>query len=893
MESQKKNADELLKVVKQRENSLKNGRLKVFLGMCPGVGKTFAMLQRAHLLAQKGHRVVVGVVETHSRAETANLVEGLEVVPLLEVPYRGTILKEMDLDKLLNMKPDYVLVDELAHSNASGSRHRKRWQDVEELLSVGINVLTTVNIQHIESRASIVEQIAGVAIQETVPDRILEGADELQLIDISVDELMSRLQDGKVYLGDRAERAKGGFFKHEILLALREIALRFMAEKVDIDLKSEMTIKGIDKIWETKEKFLVAISHSPTSIQLIRSAKKLSSISNARWVALHVDNGLPLEEADRKQLKHNIELAKELGAEFFSVTDVDLVLAIEQTCRDKQITQIVLGRSSGFSYFKRLFSPDLIDRLMLNNKDVDLHIIRYQPGVLQWRTPQFLGYLKNPNYIDYYYSLLLTLLGSFLCYAGFSFLGYQTLGFCFLIIIMIIAVMTSLGPVLMAAALMSLIWNYFFIPPRFTFNVAKEEDFMMLLSFFVTAFVSGVLATKVKQRDKLLRLRESRTIKLYELTKALSSATTFEEAKVVLIKALESELAGSVAVYFSNNQNDSELAFEDKYGFGAKEQAVAEWTFAQKKEAGWGTSTLSASAIRTFPVVVSERSLGVVLYKPFRRGKYLTIDQENFSRSVISQFSQFVNSYRSREAEQKQKLLETSEQLSQIMLNSVSHEMKTPLTTIQGIVSALRQMQSDRSDLELHLMSDLQKSATRLNRVVNNLLDVSRLESGKLHVKKEWFNFLDLKETIVFHLADQELSSRIVWPTDELYFEGDFTLIAHAIENLLSNAERHGTKGTELILSIDSDAEWVYIMVTNSGPAIPDSIKDSIFDKFIQGPKAPTGGVGLGLSIVKSIVDVHQGHVRFENIENGVRFTVQIPNRQRPPFLENILKGGD
>jgi two-component system sensor histidine kinase KdpD len=861
------NPEDLLKTVQKEEAQSSEGRLYVFFGMCPGVGKTYAMLEAAHAKKKIGHDIVIGFVETHGRSETQKLTQDIELIPRKKVSYKGANLEELDLDEVLKRKPEIVLVDELAHTNASECRHAKRYQDVEEILKAGIDVYTTMNVQHLESRADLVTQITGSPIRETVPDSFLQKADQIEILDVTPDDLLKRLKEGKVYLGERAEAASKNFFRIENLTALRELALRFTAEKVDHQLRDQMSIKQIIGPWNTNERLLVAISHSPYSARLIRSARRMAFNLEAPWIALYVDQGNVLDDEDQKTLTKNINLAKELGAEVVATREQDVSEAIKRVCEERNVTQIVMGRPDR-RFLRDLFAKgNLLDRLVRETGEIDVHVVR------QERKPKYIGFhLKFPHlrtgFIAYWYTLWFLFGVSFGSYALSSIIGYRAVGFIFLLAVLIIASLASKGPIIFAGLLSVFTWNFFFIPPKFTFEIREPEDIMMCLSYLIVATVAGYLANRIKRQDEDLKQREFRSNVLYEFGKNISGA---KENKNIVERAQESiEKLFDAKLSIFVCENDSELS-PKSLNYNEQEitentMAVAHWSFKNKKKAGWSTTTLASSPCLSLPLIGKTKAIGVLLFFP-QEIELLTIDQEVFLDSLATHLATTLERNLLEKEAKENFVLRESEKLHQALLNSVSHELKTPITSIIGASSALLDKKTvQQPETREMLLNDVIFSSQRLNRVVENLLDMSRISSGVLQIKKELFEVNDFVSSFLQRNLKFFGSHKIEFKeADDVYVEGDDRLLEHVLMNLISNAAAYSQAGTLIQIKILFKGSQVEIQVIDEGSGLAAEKLENIFKPFYRIPGTPTGGTGLGLTICKSIVDAHGGSVSAQN----------------------------
>jgi two-component system, OmpR family, sensor histidine kinase KdpD len=891
-EDRRPNPEDLLEAVQKIESSGKRGRLRIFMGMCPGVGKTYSMLKAAREQVQRGVRVSVGLVETHGRKETEELLPGLHIFPRLKIEYKGTTLTEMDVDAILRDRPSLVLVDELAHTNAPGSRHSKRYQDVEDLLRAGINVYSTINIQHIESRNDQVTQITSVQVRETVPDSFIETADQLELVDLSPEELLKRLAEGKVYLGDRAEAAIKGFFKEEHLTALRELALRFTAEKVDQDLHSQMTIKGIEGPWNTNERLLVAVSHSPYSARLIRETRRKAYSLEAPWVALYVNTGANLTKEDEKNLQDNLTLARTLGAEVVTVAGTDISEAIQRICAEKNVTQIVMGRPDRRFFRDILARGSLLDQLVRSTSKIDVHVIRAE------RKPRYTGFhLKWPGatstWQSYYNTSWFLIAVSFFCYALLPYAGYRALGSVFLLAVLLVASVATRGPILYAAIVCSTVWNFFFIPPQFNFSINSWEDIMMVFTFFVVGIVGGLLTSRIRRQEVVLQNREQRTRLLYELAQSLADAKDAEEIQSVLASVVDRQFGGTCTVFLAGKSG--KIDWSSGYGknLNEKDLAVAQWAFENNRPAGWSTQTLSAASSLCIPMRGRQGVVGILSFVPMRSQKDFSAEKENFLETVLSQAAMAYERFRFSEAAENARVYEASEALHQTLLNSVSHELRTPITAIIGSSTALKDAAtiSDTKAREA-LTDELVRSAHRLDRVVENLLDLSRLQKGSLQLKKEWFDPADLFREVKEGLGE-ELGTRklLLTQDDSVVIEGDFQLLLHSLNQLVTNAMKYSPDGTKIEIELLKDNYHARILVRDEGRGIPEGSEKQIFERFYRLPGTPAGGLGLGLTIVSSIVELHGGKVSARNRADGkgAIFEISLPLKPAPAALREAM----
>ena len=878
--------DALLRHLDREEKLKARGRLRVFFGMCPGVGKTYAMLEKAGELRRRDVDAVIGIVETHGREETEALAAVLPVVPAASVPYRGITLREMDLDAVLARKPDLVLVDELAHTNAPGSRHTKRYQDVEELLDAGIDVYTTVNVQHIAGRADLVARITGTPVRETVPDSFLDQAEQIELIDLSPPELLKRLREGKVYLGERAERAAVNFFQEERLTALREMALRFTAEKVDDQLRAHRAMQGGARPWHTTERLLVAVSSSPYSARLIRATRRKAYAIGAPWFAVYVNTGEEEQGEARERLLNNLALAQELGAEVIRTRDRSVAGAVRRVAEENNVTQIVMGRPDR-RFFPDLFSGGtILDQLVRQTSEVDIHIVR------QERKPEYRGFhLRMPSFVSRpsAYAWTLILLGAVAlgCWMALPWLGYRAVGVIFLCTVMLMGSVAGLGPTMAGAVFSLFIWDLFFIPPSLSLNVDSPEDVMMSLAFLPAACATGLLTMRIRRQERALFKRERHSNELYLFGRSLAEAKTPEEIAACGYVTLRRIFNFRSAVLFKSRGGGlarNPLGSPDAY-ISAKDAAVAAWTLQNRRKAGQGTDTLVSAGCLCLPLLGRADIVGVLmLFSP--TGERLDLDQEALLDTLVSQlavaFERERFAARSKEAE----VLLHSERLHQALLNSVSHELRTPLTSLMGAASALRdEKTASNPEHRLLLSQTIEEGAERLNRVVENLLDMSRIAGGALAVKDEVVE-LDEFAAATLERARRLLPDRPVRfsPGGEVLARADYRLLEHVLLNLLANVAAHTPEKSPVHIRVLEGENTARLEVEDTGPGIPEDCLDKIFERFYRAPGAPTGGTGLGLSIARALMEAQHGGITVRNRENGAGcvFTLELPKARAP-----------
>ena len=878
--------DELLRALNKTSPTTKTGRLSIFFGMAAGSGKTYAMLEAAQARLKEGIDVVIGLVETHRREETEVLLAGLPTIPRKQLTYRDTNLEELDIDAVLTRKPTLVLIDELAHTNVPGSRHEKRWQDVIEILDAGIDVYTTLNVQHLESRKESVENITGITIRETVPDSLLERAAQIELIDITPSDLLKRLKEGKIYLGDMAERAIDGFFKEDHLTALREIALRLTAEKVESDLQTLLALRGRVTGWRSTERLMVAISHSPTSQSLIRAARRIAFSLDAPWIAVYVDAGRSLSDSDKTQLAKNIELVRELGGEIVPTADTDIASALQRLARQRNITQIIFGRPVRH-WFRDIFAGGTpLDKLVRNSGDFDVLVLRKEkaPAPVSKRPK---SYLPESGLLSYWYILwviaAIALLNSILD----PVLGYRAVGFIFLLSILLISLFVSLGPILFAALLSTFIWDYFFIPPVGRFTIRAPEDYMMMMAYLVAAVVTGVFTHRIRRREKMLRRREERTEILYEIVKAIAGSNSRESFIGTVVNRTGTILKADCAVLLADTFGNLVPANTPgrRWIPNDRDMAVAKYSLANNCPAGWSTDSLPSAESLFLPLTGGISTVGVFVFRPLSKTRLLPEDS-SFLNTIVRQLALGIERENLNEKSRLSLQLSESERLHQTILDSISHEIRTPLTAIIGAASALQDKKiSADIDAQRELTDDLLEGSDRLNQVIENLLDSSRLSSGMLKLKQEWCDIKDLFSISIEKqakiLASYNLETDLEDKLPLIYI--DFHLMEQVLSNLIRNAAAVTPKGMKIIVMAKESPKSIELSVGDSGPGIPSDAAHKVFERFYRIPGTPSGGLGLGLWLAKNIIELHGGEISVRNgTDKGAIFTIALPKTTQP-----------
>ena len=871
--------DALLASLNREEQRARRGKLKVFFGMCPGVGKTYAMLRAAQQELRDKVDLVVGVVETHGRAETEALLEGLPVVARKEISYKNIKITEMDLEAILARKPKLVLVDEFAHTNAPGSRHPKRFQDVVELLDAGIDVFTTLNVQHIESRADAVRQITGATVHETVPDSVFGMADQIELVDITPEALRERLSEGKVYMEGRAAAAAENFFKDTHLTALRELALRFVAEHVDKRLRELRSVGTFKTVWRSGERLLVAVGPSPSSTQLVRWTRRMAASQGASWIAVSVESSATLDAEAQRRLEKNLSLARELGAEIVVTHDNDVAEALVRVALQNNATQIVVGKSRNPRWVDALRGGNLVDRLLRIAGAIDIYVVPAERAAelkaswLGWH-PATISPARE--YAEVFGVLAtLTLIGWFIVPHS----GYLSVGLFYLLATIALSLRVGAGPVFVAGVVSALTWDYLFIPPLFTFVISKFEDGLMFFTYIVVAVISGQLTARVRAQERNERMREDRATALFHLTEALSSARTLDDAVFAALRQADKYFGAQTALLLGDGNGSALMPhFAGSFTMNEKERGVADWSWRNRKKAGRFTDTLPSSEGFHLPLVREDAAVGVLVLK-LSPDATLTLAQRDLAESFANQLAQMVEREQLRAVGEREKLLAESDKLHRTLLDGVSHELKTPLAVLSAAVENLASAdEKTRSDLA----GEIKTATRRLNRLVNNLLDQTRLESGALKPRLDWCDGHDLVNAAIDGVSEllsgHPFESNI--PKDLPLFRADSALMEQVIANLLLNAALHTPQGTPIFLAagLDRSKSRIFFTVADRGPGLPAAMRERLFQKFQRGDAAKAGGLGLGLSIIRGFVTAQGGDVvAGENPGGGAVLTVYLP----------------
>jgi two-component system sensor histidine kinase KdpD len=889
MQNERPNPDELLRRLAEEEKLRKRGKLTLFFGAAPGVGKTYAMLEVARAEIAGRRELLVGVVETHGRVETAALLVGLEVLPRRKISYRGVEVEEFDLDAALQRRPALILMDELAHTNAEGSRHPKRWQDVEELLDAGIDVFATMNVQHVESLNDVVAQITGVIVRETVPDSVLERAHEIKLVDLPPDDLLERLRDGKVYVSSQAQHAIDNFFRKGNLIALRELALRQTAERVDAQMLAYRKAQGIEQTWAATEQILVAVSPSPYSVPLVRAARRMAAALHARWYAVNVEPRMrqPISEADEARLSQNLRLAERLGAEVVTLTGDSASDEILRFSKERNITKIIVGKPI-VARLRDRFRASLVDQLVRYSGPIDVYVTAGDPGEEE-RLParSARAPLQIPSYVA---AALVSLAATGVAWLLFGREQLPDVVMTYLLGIMLVSSRLGLAPSLFAALLSVGALDFVFVSPFFTFAVANFSHTVTFIVMFLVAVVISGLTERVKNQAASARQREQRTAALYELSRALTSVQSSRRVIEVGTAELEKVFNSKVAVF--TPERDGRLrcvhASQGLDQATDRDVSISQWAWEHQKEAGLGTTTLPSSEALYQPLLASGGIVGVLGLTPTPRDRFDSIEQRRQLDAFVAQLALAMERAVLAEQTEAARREVEAEQLRNSLLSSVSHDLRTPLAVITGAASTLLQSSPRVDDATAQdLTKTIVEESERLERLIRNLLDMTRLESGAVSVNKEW---LALEEVVGAALdrIDQRLTGRDVTvsiPADLPLVPFDMVLIEQVLINLLENAAKYSEGPIEI--SASTALGEVQVEIADRGPGIPEGQEARVFEKFQRaGREGSPGGVGLGLTICRAILAAHGGRIWAQNrAGGGASFRFALPVSGQPPEL--------
>ncbi len=878
----------------KQANQIDKGKLTVFLGAAAGVGKTFAMLSAAKERIKEGKKVLIGWVDTHHRTETDAVLEGIPRLDPILINYKGRDFYEPDIKSLLSIKPDIAVIDEFAHSNISGSKNTKRYSDIEELLDNGIDVYTSLNIQHLESLNDVVSQITGILVRETIPDKVLENA-EIHLVDIDADVLIQRLKDGKIYIPTQAQEAIQKFFRPGNINALREISLRYTADNVDVHLQDYMKSRGISGPWRTGEKVMVCISKNNQAANLIRIGKRMSASLNAELIVANVSTPWEPELSSQAQnnFLNNLKLAESLGAEIISLTGVTIADEIINLAKKRNITQLIIGKPLRPRPIE-WFQEPVVDKIIRKGEGIRVHVIPTGIKKTVYKVKD-----SKRNYRNFLLpmgvGLGLIAVFYFLSFFFESFIGIFNITVLFSIPAAIVAFYGNYLSSALVAAVSFLTFDFFFIPPRNLFTV---EDLRFIPSFFiylVLAMFICYLSKKSKLQVRFVEKREEQLSILYSLSRKISAKIDLQEV-IENVKEKIEKLIKCKVVFLIRGSNGSleiqeQLPEEDlkKKLSDEKEKAIAEWVLANGRIAGKGTDFLNGSELIYFPLKTQGDIVGVIGIFLDKEQNLLTAEQQKLVESICGLLASVIYRINTSRQLSEAKVLEESQKLYNALFNSISHDLRTPLTAIIGSSSTIENegaalREADKTEL----VKNINKSAFRMLKLVNNLLDMARIESGQINLKYEWCDIQDIIGVAVKQVDIMEERQLEINLGDDIpLIWVDFSLMELVFVNLLDNAAKYSKPQSKITVSVKNETGELFVMVSDEGTGIPDEESSKIFEKFYRMKIADNiQGTGLGLPICKAIIELHAGKIWADkNAKNGLTIKILLPLHVQPQVM--------
>jgi two-component system sensor histidine kinase KdpD len=882
MENERPDPDQLLAEVKAREDAARRGRLRIYFGASAGVGKTFAMLTAARQLRHEGRDVIVGVVETHGRKETEVLLQDLPSLPLAKIPYQGHTLTEFDLDRALARRPALILVDELAHTNVQGSRHPKRWQDIDELLAAGIDVFTSLNVQHLESLNDVVGGITGISVWETVPDFFFDKADEVILVDVSADDLLARLKAGKVYLPEQIERAAGNFFRKGNLMALRELALRRTADRVETDVQAYRSDKSIERVWKTEASLLCCIGTVAGGDDVVRSAARLATQLGVEWAAVYVETPdlqrLPAQM--RERILTTVKLAQDFGAKTAILSGADPAAEIVEYARTHNCSKIVVGRSRRAPIWpwargtaRRIgdAAPD-IDVIEVGRGDAPAPVTMLDRDTDS--DPR-----TTAKRLRFLWAILACLATTLVATPLHDLFDLANIVMLFLLTVVLVAVKLGRGPAVLAAFVSVASFDFFFVPPRFSFAV---HDFQYLLTFFVmlvVALIIGHMTADLRYQARVASYREERARGLYEFARDMSSLLQTEDVVEAAVTFIANTFRAKVAILVPDASDRIRVAGK-AHGL-ALDLGAGQWAYDKSQSAGVGTDTLAGSEYLYLPLRAPMRTRGVLVLRPGNRRQLLVPEQRQHLDTFAALTAIALERVHYVEIAQQALIHMESERLRNSLLSALSHDLRTPLAALVGLAESLAITKPALSSGQLDTAHAIADEARRMGALVNNLLEMARIESGDVKLRRQWQPFEEVVGSAL-KAAQTALSHHRVEVTlarDLPLIEFDATLIERVLYNLLENAGKYTPPGTVVTLSAEIAGGELLASVSDTGPGIPKGQEEAIFEKFTRGVReSATPGVGLGLAISRAIVEAHHGRIFAANIPaGGARITFTLP----------------
>lgn len=888
MPIQRPDPDQLLDRLQAAAVRARRGKLKIFFGATAGVGKTYAMLGAARQQLLQGVDMVIGVVETHGRMETEVMADGMERLPLREIPYRENRLREFDLDGALARKPALILMDELAHSNVPGSRHPKRWQDVEELLAAGIDVYSTVNVQHLETLNDVISGITGIRVWETVPDKVFDTADEVVLVDLPPDELLQRLKEGKVYLPRQVERAINNFFRKGNLIALRELALRRTADRVDDDMLQYRRDQFVAPVWRTRDSLLACIGPGEGLEKIVRTAARLASQLEVPWHAIYVETPAlqRLPEAKRHRILRNLKLAGDLGAVTATLSGADVDEVTVQYARDHNLSKIIVGRDHPRPW--RFWFRSFADRVGKRAPDLDVIQVARTEGEREQTRPDRHDVVDHvfKQWPDYAMAAIGCGLAGLLAEVMFPIFDLPNIVMIFLLAVVLVSLRYGRGPGVLASFLSVAIFDFFFVNPRLSFAVSDVQYLMTFAVMLVVGLITGQLTAGAKYQARVATLREQRVRSLYEMSRDLSAALMPEQIAEIGERFIAAELGARAGFLLIDDKDKLQAALPSAKGLPAVDLGIAQWAFDHGEAAGQGTDTLAASPILYLPLKAPMRLRGVLALEMRNSDRLLIPEQRRLLDTFASLIAIAIERVHYVEVAQNTTVQIESERLRNSVLSAISHDLRTPLAGLIGLADTLLLTKPPPTGQQQEVIESMRNSAMRMNALVNNLLDMARLESGNVQLNRQW---QPLEEVVgsslgacAALLAGRPLKVNLAPDLPLLHL--DAVMIERVLVNLLENASKYTPPQSPIEIDARIEHDGVVLTVNDHGPGLPSKREEAIFEKFERGKKESAApGVGLGLTICRAIMQAHGGSIRGETrATGGASFILTLP-RGLPP----------
>ncbi|HWG10039.1 MAG TPA: DUF4118 domain-containing protein [Rhodanobacteraceae bacterium] len=882
MSATRPDPDRLLAEVKAGQQRDARGKLKIFFGACPGVGKTYAMLQSLQQLRAEGRSILVGVAETHGRGDTARLLEGLLCLPSRHVEYRGRTLEEFDLDAALAARPALIAVDELAHSNVEGSRHRKRWQDVEELLDAGIDVCTTLNVQHLESLNDVVGRITGIRVAETVPDPVFDNADDVVVVDLPADELLKRLADGKVYLPDAAARARENFFRKGNLIALRELALRRAADRVDAQMRDYRRTRSIDAVWAARERMLVGIAGTPDDERLVRHAARLAQKLEADWIAVHVDVAQWRRHGKqaRRRIADTLALVHSLGAETATIPGTDAAEALLVFARQHNANRLVLGLRANAPW--RFWQASMTDRIGRLHSDLDLVVVALDDArkaeAPRERVP------RQVRWMPYVWTTLACLAATLVASPLLRVFDLANVVMLFLLTVVLMALRFGRGPGAWAALLAVACFDFFFVPPRYSMSVGDTQYLFTFVLMLGVALAIGQLTARLRHEARVAASRERRAIVLARLARELSGALMVEQIVEIALRDFTGFFQARVGLALPD-EGDHVHALA--HNACAVDESIAQWVYDHDQQAGAGTATLAAAPGRYLPLKAPMRVRGVLVMEFNEPDLLREPEEQRLLEACCSQLALALERVHFVEVAQRTLVQIEGERMRNTLLAAVSHDLRTPLTTILGAADAATLQL--RGHVAEPLVASIREQAGSMLRLIENLLDMARLQAHGVELNRQWQSLEEIVGSALRELREPLRAHpvRTDLPADLPLIEVDGLLIERVLVNLLENAGKHTPPGTPIAIRARASAQDVAVEVDDEGPGLPGIDPAKLFDPFERGRReSSVPGIGLGLALARRIIEVHGGRIEARpNAPRGTCFAITLPLRT-PPTVE-------